>query len=136
MALLPTGILVGVALLGRRLRREHAAERPVVFLLLALATFMSLVQFPFGVPVYFCFVAPLAVLAWLAMFHFTGFTSRQHGVFPIVLLGSLVVFGFVVSHGVLYREGTRPMSNPQTVILDRGTAWIRVAPARAIDLSS
>ncbi len=127
-ALLPMGILLGVALLGGRLRGEHVEERPVMFLLLALATFMSLVQFPFGVPVYFCFVAPLAVLMWLAMFHFTGFRCRLHGVFPLVLLGSLVVFGLLVSHGVLYRVGLRPVSNPQTVILDRGTAWIRVTP--------
>ena len=62
------------------------------------------------------------------MFRSTDFTSRLHGVFPLVFLGLIIVFGFVVSHGVLYRMGLRPMSNPQNVILDRGTAWIRVSP--------
>jgi hypothetical protein len=89
---------------------------------------MGLVQFPFGAPVYFCFVAPLAVLAWLALFCRSGYRTRLHGYFPLVFLCSLVVFGFVVNHGMLYRYGLRPMSNPQTVILDRGTAWIRVTP--------
>ena len=127
-ALVPMGILLGVALLAVSRRAARVEERPVLFLLLALAAFTSLVQFPFGAPVYLCFVAPLAVLAWLAMFRFTDFTFRLHGVFPLVFLGSIIVFGFVVSHGVLYRMGLRPVSNPQTVILDRGTAWIRVSP--------
>ena len=130
-ALVPMGILLGVAWLAVSRRVAHVEERPVLFLLLALAAFTSLVQFPFGAPVYLCFVAPLAVLSWVAMFRSTDFTSRLHGVFPLVFLGLIIVFGFVVSHGVLYRMGLRPMSNPQNVILDRGTAWIRVSPRNA-----
>ena len=127
-SLLPAGIFVGVVLLVRYAARTRVDEQAVTFLLLALAALTSLVRFPFGAPVYFCFVAPLALLAWLAMFQLAGFRARLHGFFPVVLLGSLVAFGFVVNHGVLYRVGIRPMSNPQTVILDRGTAWIRVTP--------
>ncbi len=54
-----------------------------------------------------------------------------------MLLAAIVAFGFVVNHSVLYRDGTRPNGNPQTVILDRDRAWIRVSPAqRAVYLET
>ena len=71
-ALLPVGVLVGVVVLLREDDAGVRARRAPLFLLLALTAFVALVQFPFGAPVYFCFVAPLAVLAWLAMFRHTA----------------------------------------------------------------
>ena len=69
-ALLPVGVLVGVGCCPRGRRRRPgsagAALPPP-----RLTAFVGLVQFPFGAPVYFCFVAPLGVLAWLAMFRHT-----------------------------------------------------------------
>jgi hypothetical protein len=127
-ALLPAGVLLGVFVLLRYRERTERADQAVTYLLLALAALMSLVQFPFGAPVYFCFVAPLAMLAWLAMFRLAGFSARLHGFFPLIFLCALVVFGFVVNHGTLYEAGLQPVSNSHTAVLDRGTAWIRVTP--------
>ena len=70
-SLLPVGIIVGVAVLARDADPGVRVRQSLVFLLLSLSAFIGLVQFPFGAPVYFCFVAPLAVLAWLAMFRHT-----------------------------------------------------------------
>ena len=131
-SLLPVGVILGAVLLARRRPAGAApsAGESYLFLLLALAAFMALVQFPFGAPVYFCFVAPLAVLAWLAMFRHTSLRAAAGRVFPVALLAGIVGFGFVVNHSVLYRDGTRPDGNPQTVVLDRDRAWIRVSPSQ------
>ena len=130
-SLLPVGVVLGAVLLARRrpAGAAHSAGESYLFLLLALAAFVALVQFPFGAPVYFCFVAPLAVLAWLAMFRHTALRASAGRVFPVALLAGIVGFGFVVNHSVLYRDGTRPDGNPQTVVLDRDRAWIRVSPS-------
>ena len=74
------------------------------------------------------FVAPLAVLAWLAMFRHPALHGAVNRVFPVSVLAAIVAFGFVVNHGVLYRDGLRLRPNPQTVILDNKVAWIRVSP--------
>ena len=128
-SLLPVGVLVGVAVLTRHAEPGVQAERMPLFLLLALSAFVGLVQFPFGAPAYFCFVAPLGVLAWLAMFRHTPLHRSIHRIFPSMLLAAIVAFGFVVDHGALYRDGTGPHGNSQNVVLDRDRAWIRVSPA-------
>ena len=136
-SLLPVGVIVGVAVLARHADPGARARQTSVFLLLALTAFVALVQFPFGAPVYFCFVAPLAVLAWLAMFRHTPLHESSSRIFPSLLLASIVAFGFVVDHSVLYQDGTRPNGNPQTVILDSDRAWIRVSPThRAVYLET
>jgi hypothetical protein len=131
-SLLPVGVVLGALLLART--RPGCAARlageSYLVLLLALVAFVGLVRFPFGAPVYFCFVAPLAVLAWLAMFRHTSLRGSASRIFPLALLVGIVGFGFVVNQGVLYRDGTDPNGNPQTVVLDRDRAWIRVSPAQ------
>ena len=62
------------------------------------------------------------------MFRHTPLAAARNRIFPTLLLAAVVAFGFVVNHGVLYREGLRPTGNPQTVVLDRDRAWIRVIP--------
>ena len=58
-SLLPVGVIVGVAVLARDADPGVRVRQTPVFLLLSLSAFIGLVQFPFGAPVYFCFVAPL-----------------------------------------------------------------------------
>jgi hypothetical protein len=58
--LLPIAILVGLALL--LLERTKVAYRQKLFLLLSVTAGCSIIQFPFFVPSYFCYVAPLAVV--------------------------------------------------------------------------
>ena len=57
-----------------------------IFLLIALATVCSLVQFPFAAPIYFCYVAPLVALAAFAIL--TG-THHRYG---DALLGGVMLF--------------------------------------------
>ena len=130
-SLLPLGVILGALLLVpvRRGRTGRSGSSYAV-LLLALSAFVGLVQFPFGAPVYFCFVAPLAMLAWLAMFNHTSLRASAGRIFPVALLLVSIGFGVVVSRNVLYWGGTEPNGNPQTVVLDRDRAWIRVSPSQ------
>jgi len=55
-----------------RARPEHAGDRERltrarVFLLVTIAAFVSLVQIPYATPIYFCYVAPVTILAPLAL---------------------------------------------------------------------
>ncbi|MSO96111.1 MAG: hypothetical protein EXQ81_10030, partial [Thermoleophilia bacterium] len=97
-----------------------------VFLLLALASFGSLVQFPFGAPIYFCYVAPLFALAAIAA---SRYARAAGGLLPIALLVTYTLFGFIwLDRGAIYWFGVAPYTNPQTVILDHRRASIRVTP--------
>ena len=62
-------VLVGCGLLLRCAGSTGltARKRQQVFLLVSLAAFVGLVQFPFPAPIYFCYVAPLAALALAAI---------------------------------------------------------------------
>jgi hypothetical protein len=70
--LFPVLAVSGVVLLSR----ERAADRrsPLLrertLLLLSVAALCSLVQFPFSVPNYFCYVAPLVFLSALALYSY------------------------------------------------------------------
>lgn len=44
-----------------------STKRPQVFLLVAMSAFVSLVQFPYATPTYFCYAAPLTGLAIIAI---------------------------------------------------------------------
>ena len=87
-ALLPVGVFVGVVLLARDETSGLDTVRMPLYLLLALSAFLGLVQFPYAAPVYFCFVAPLAVLAWLAMFRHPSLRGSVIRVFPVVVLAT------------------------------------------------
>src|SRR5262249_18987342 len=60
-------VVAAVALLGRPGDRGAALAGDRVFLLAASASLVGLVQFPFASPIYFCYVAPLAVLGAAAI---------------------------------------------------------------------
>ena len=62
-------VLAGVELLFRRSGPStlSANERASVFLLITMSAVVALVQFPFAAPIYFCFAAPLTILALLAV---------------------------------------------------------------------
>jgi hypothetical protein len=57
-------VIIPLAVVCRCLLLGRMSER--VFATLAVGSFCSLVQFPFSAPIYFCYVAPLGVLATLA----------------------------------------------------------------------
>jgi hypothetical protein len=83
---------VGLAAGGAR-RRLDSGSRQVLFLLLAVVATFGIVQFPYSRAVYFCYIAPLVVLAYLAV------CRRQPRAAPrrlhLVVLGFHLVFAMV-----------------------------------------
>jgi len=68
-AFVPFMLVLGVGLLvrGSMLNRLDLVQRQRLFLTLSVTTACSLVQFPFTIPIYFCYVAPLIVLSATAV---------------------------------------------------------------------
>ena len=88
-----------------------------------------LFQFPFYAPIYFCYVAPLVLLAAVAAL---SYARLARGAFPAIVLVVLVLFGlrFIDNQsfwtlGVVYRP------DPQTAILDGDRGSVRTIPIYA-----
>ena len=124
-ALAPLIVVVGVvALVFVPAARARVEVRPAFFLCVAVAAFMSLVQFPFAAPIYFCYVAPLFVLAAVTCLRYV---RTAVGLLPVALLVVYTAFGFVwLDRSAVYRFGLGTYTNPQTVVLDSHRASIRV----------
>jgi hypothetical protein len=105
-------------------------KRQLTFLLVAVASLCSLIQFPFSNPTYFCYVAPLVALAVAALISTTPSVNRA-------ALGALVGF-YLVFAVWLHAPGffaalNRPPSRTvafQTLALPRGNG-IRVPAEQA-----
>lgn len=82
--LVPLLALVAVARLYRS-ESLSAEKRQLLFLLAAAAVVCALVQFPFAVPLYFCFVAPLVILMLVCLLSTIGRPDRA-------VLSALLVF--------------------------------------------
>ena len=81
-------------------------KRPLLFLVLALASLVSLVQFPYAAPIYFCYVAPLVAVAATAIVSRDPATPRPvHAAVLAFYLLYAVLFlntGYVSSLGHRY----------------------------------
>lgn len=83
----PVLVLAGVAILwGARSRQSLSLVRQQqIMLMMCVAALCSVVQFPFAMPIYFCYVAPLVILFALALF-----TSAARP--PRLVLGTVLAF--------------------------------------------
>jgi hypothetical protein len=109
-------------LVGSKSDQRRPLEAPLL-LLLSMVAFLALVQYPFGISIYYCYMAPLVVLASVGLVEYLGVGSRF---IPILLLGAYAVFAIlIVDRGYLVSQ-TR---DAHTVILDSNRASIRVTPA-------
>ena len=134
-SLLPVGVHPRRRVAGSKATDADAAtsgRQLVLFLLLALSAFVGLVQFPFGAPVYFCFVAPLAVLAWLAMFRHTSLRAvggpRSSRWLLLASDRRLRVRRRTTASSTGTGRARTGIRRPS--ILDRDRAWIRVSPSQ------
>ena len=118
-----------------KLRTSGDAEptrREQLVLLLAVVIMVGMVQYPFAAPIYFCYVAPLIPLLWLALF------ASQQGYSRAVAV-SLAVFylAFAVWRNVptfIEDMGMNAHHNEQKYSLDLPRAGgIRVEEQQAID---
>ncbi len=130
--LVPLGVLAGTLLLGNAALAAAIPplRRQQVMLLLSVMALCSLIQLPFSVGIYFCYIAPLLVLALLTLYSTQKHTSG-------FLLGSLLIFYLAffvlrVTPGFLYIMGNYYQPNPQTQRLNLERAGgLRVAPEEA-----
>jgi hypothetical protein len=89
-SLLPVLAIGGVVLLWRTRRADSSPFlREQTMLLLAVTTLCSLVQFPYTVSVYFCYVAPLIVLLSLALYSHVRQPART---VPALLVAFFIAF--------------------------------------------
>ena len=116
-------VVAGAIVLSRRSRAGDLRSPEVLLLLLAMVAFMALVQFPFGAPVYYVYVAPLVAVVVVALL---GHGAHGRGVLPAVLLAAFVVYGAAfLDRSSLGDLGARPAPDVQTQIL-AGNASVRV----------
>jgi hypothetical protein len=89
-SLLPVLAVVGVIVLWRT--RDADTRSPLLraqtMLLISVTALCSLVQFPFSVPNYFCYVAPLVALTTLALYKY----MRPAGAMPGLLVAFFAAF--------------------------------------------
>jgi hypothetical protein len=98
-ALLP--VAIAWLLISRHIVRP--SDRRVLFSIAAMLSWGSLVQFPFSAPIYFCYVAPLAVLAGVATAALSLSITR-----PAIVAWSALLIVFAVSamnRGYIYNLG-------------------------------
>jgi hypothetical protein len=129
-ALGPFVVALGaLALLRRDSSPERGPSRDMVVLVVLMAGLMSLIQFPFSAPLYFCYVAPLVFLAAVAALSHAGLVR---GAFPAVLLVVLVLFGFrFIDHQSFWSLGEVYRPDPHTKLLNAGRASVRAIPSEA-----
>jgi len=129
---IPVLVLAGVAILwvSRGEHRLNFVRQQQIMLIMCVAALCSLVQFPFAGPVYFCYVAPLAILFATALF-----ASAAHP--PRFVLGTLLVFYLLfavlrVTPGFIYHMGSRYSPDTQTERITLARAGgLRVDPTEA-----
>ena len=87
---------------------------------------VSLVQFPFAAPIYFCYVAPVIVLAVVAV---VSSQERESRFAPAVVLCFYLVFGILwVNRGFIYNMGYTYAPSDQTEVLALDRGGLRVSP--------
>src|SRR5439155_25723243 len=129
----PVLVLAGVAILwtSRGQRNLSVIRQQQIVLMMCVASLCSVVQFPFGAPVYFFYAAPLVILAATALFA----SAAQP---PRFVLGALLCFYLLfvilrVSPGLIYELGTKYAPDIQTNRLTIARAGgLRVQPSDAL----
>ncbi len=125
-ALLPLSVCAGALLLASRRASVHPVRERQLALVLAVTALCALVQFPFAAPIYFCYVAPLALLAAVAVA-----ATWDAGPKPMaaVMLVFLLVFALLrVNPGFIYAMGVNYVQDRQTEPLSLARAGVRVTP--------
>lgn len=129
--LLPLVVAGGVALLARRheaaggegLDRDGLAA----FAVLAVVALCSLVQFPFGAPIYFMYVGPLLVLGALAALSLSRRLTPASPVVLVLLCLQLIFAARWLNTGFIKKMGLWYKPSDQTAKLDLTRAKLLVS---------
>jgi hypothetical protein len=130
----PMLVLIGAFALRRGSQWGVLSEDPLsqrqLFLILAVTALCSLVQYPFSAPIYFCYVAPLAILGAVAVLR--AFPSIPQPMLGIALGGFFLFAVLRVTPPYIYAMGYYYQADPETHILDLPRAGnLRVEPESA-----
>jgi Dolichyl-phosphate-mannose-protein mannosyltransferase len=92
---IPLVIIMGLLVLVRRtnLPAADVTRWEQSFLLLAVAGLTSLIEYAFAAPVYFCYTAPLTLLALVGLLRLTGGPPQPLTAFLAVYYGAFAVVG-------------------------------------------
>ena len=128
---LPLVVAAGaLVLLARGGAARDGAASSRVFLLASMAALVSLVQFPFASPIYFCYAAPLAALAAAALVRADPKAPRR---LHAVLLVFFFLFAAIwMNRGYVFRLG-RSFSRYEALgflAMPRGGLHVPIADAR------
>lgn len=128
-AAIPVAAIAGAVVLARSRATADASRRRDVYAVLAVAALCALVQFPFSAPVYFTYVAPLAVLAVAGVLAL----RREPPALSALVLGFYLAFAVLwVNRGFIFVMGNAFEADSQTEVLRLPRAGgIRVPPAHA-----
>jgi len=129
---IPALVLAGAAILwvAGGQRKLSLVRQQQIMLMVCVTALCSVVQFPFAAPIYFCYVAPLAILSATALF-----ASAVHP--PRSVLGILLIFYLLfavlrVTPGFIYNMGFRYAPDTQTERLTLArSGGLRIFPAEA-----
>ena len=116
---IPPLTILGVMHLRRREATEKLGSgehRQQLFLLLAMMALCGLVQFPFASPIYFCYVAPLAILAAAAMLR--DFPRIPRPLLAVLFLYYLLFVVFRATPTFIYDMGQHYERDFETQALD------------------
>lgn len=125
--LVPLAALATAIRLGRAPVGADGHRHATVYLLVAVASLTSLVQFPYAFGIYFCYAAPLVVVAVAAV------VGVSPGPRPPHLAVLAFAFAFAVAWlnpGFLLAIGLRYIPYPATAPLTLERAGLRVLPIR------
>jgi len=93
---IPLVVAAGLVIfVGRGAARLDPRERARSLLLLALAGLFSLIEYPFAAPIYFCYAAPLALLALLSVLRLAGGPPRP---FVVALAGYYIAYAVTITN--------------------------------------
>jgi 4-amino-4-deoxy-L-arabinose transferase-like glycosyltransferase len=87
-----------------------------LFLILSVSSLCALIQFPFSAPIYFCYVAPLVILAGVAVL--ASFPSIPRPLLAVVFTFFLLFAMIRVTPPFIYATGFYYQADPETHVLN------------------
>ena len=109
---------------------HDATQRRILFGVASMSAWASLGQFPFGAPIYFCYVAPLAVVAGVVAAEQRSSPVRSAtGAWVALLLGFAVL---TMNRGYIYNLGVFHTPEAMDANLNFPRAHLRVSPSDAV----
>ncbi len=111
-----TGALVLSSKRWKTASSSGSLERQQLYLILAVLTLCSLVQYPFSAPIYFCYVAPLVILGAVALLR--QFPSIPRSLLSVVYSGFLLFGVLRVTPPFIHSMGFQYQPDPETQVMN------------------